>query len=256
MITKPFSRFFATCCLFFFATTAIISAQNSKKKAPNFTEGVITYDFKMEGTGAAEIDQFMKGSTIQLFIKDSSACLDILFMNGLMHAQVIRNAVTNINVILLDIPLLAEKIAVPFPKNDAEGEDNDLLNRMNALDGLKDAPSPLTFKGKKRIAKYKCRKGTIDIPTGEGIDFAIYSTEKLRLNNPNIDAIFHVLGGFPLGLDLKAEGMSFEIFAKSVEKKTIPSNRFDVPKGYTEKDMEEFQELFQDKIGKDKIIGL
>lgn len=255
MITKPFSRFFAVCCLFFFAAAATISAQ-SKKKAPNFTEGVIIYDFKMEGTGAAEIDQFMKGSTIQLFIKDSSACLDILFMNGLMHAQIIRNAVSNTNVMLLDIPLLAEKIAVPFPKTDAEGEDNELFNRMNALDQLKNSPSPLTFKGKKRIAKYKCRKGTFDLPAGTDVDFTIYSTEKLRIDNPNVDAIFHVLGGFPLGLDLSAEGMTFEIFAKSVEKKSIPSTRFDIPKGYTEKDMEEFQELFQDKIGKDKIIGL
>lgn len=250
-------KFFAALCLFV-AASSFTLAQSAKKKAANFTEGVITYDFKIEGIGAAEIDKFIKGSTIQLFIKDSSACLDMMLMNGLMRAQIIRNAISNSSVMLLDIPFFADKVAIPFPKNEeaADGEDNGFNDQINALEEMANRPSPLTFKGKKKIAKYRCRKGTIDIPASEDVDFTIYSTDKLRLDNPSLDGMMHILGGFPLGLDLNAQGMKIEIFAKSVEKKSVPSSKFEVPKGYTEKDAEEFQELFKDKIGKDKIIGL
>lgn len=233
------------------------STQAQKQKAPNFNEGVITYELKIEGQGAAEIESFTKSTTIQLFLKDSSSCLDVTFMGGLMRMQILRNAAQPHSVMLLDIPMVADKVAVPLkPKENAE--DGDVMQRLGNLDNLQNMSSPLTFKGSKRIAKHKCRKGTLDMPTGgEEMNFIVYSTSKIRPNNSGIALFSQLLGGFPLGFDITAQGMRIELTATTIEKKSVPASRFDVPKGYTEKDLDEFQEIFKGKLGGDKgIIGL
>ncbi len=234
------------------------SAQAQKQKAPNFNEGVITYELKIEGNGAAEIETFTKGTTIQLYLKDSSSCLDIMLMGGLMRMQIVRNSSMSHSVMLLDIPMVADKVAVSLKPKSEGAEDGDLMKRLGALDNLQNMSSPLTFKGSKRIAKHKCRKGTLDMPTGgEEMNFTVYSTSKLRPNNSGIAIFSQLLGGFPLGFDITAQGMRVELTAKTVEKKEIPASRFEIPKGYTEKDLEEFEELFKGKMGGDKgIIGL
>ena len=225
--------------LFCSLTTAIFA----QKKAPeaNFEEGIIRYGVAVDGAQAAQAKQFVNGTTMVWYIKGKDSRFEINAMNGFAKIQFLRNEDNKMSTLLLDIPVFADKIAVSI------SDDDEMFKKLqgdSAAAAL--GENPIKFKGKKKIAKYRCRKGKISAPNGQG-EMLIFSTEKIR---PffGVD-IFKRMGGFPMGMELETNGIEIKLMATSVEKKAVDKAMFAIPEGYEMKTMEEFQEEMKGKMG-------
>ncbi len=216
-----------------------LSAQKTKAKEPNFQEGKITYALEVDGEGAEEAKRMLNTTVIALYVKGESSRFDVSVMGGFAKFQFIRNGADKTNTMIFDVPMIGEKSAVSF------GDDDEIMQKLNQ-NRAPEQENPLKFKGKKRIAKYKCKRGSMDVPDAGGT-FAFYLTEQIR---PffGVEAL-QKLGGFPLGFEMEVQGITVKMFAQSVEKKTVETTMFSIPEGYEKKSMEEFRQQMQDKMG-------
>lgn len=92
----------------------------------------------------------------------------------------------------------------------------------------------------KEIAGYKCKKAVITYDDGQQID--VWFTKELpQFNNPNADFTSKI-DGFPMQYTMTNQGMTMTIKVSKIEKKKIADSEFNIPDGYEEMTMEEFQE--------------
>lgn len=110
-------------------------------------------------------------------------------------------------------------------------------------DGEEDGETTVEVtKETKEIAGYKCKKALVTSPDGTMLE--VWFTEDLpAINNPN--ASFSTkIKGFPMQYNVnnEAAGMSMTMTVNKVEKKEIADTEFEIPEGYEEMTMEEFQE--------------
>jgi hypothetical protein len=212
-----------------------------KAPAPNFEEGIIRYGLEVGGANAEEIKRFTNGTTMVWYIKGKDSRFEVSAMNGFAKLQFIRNEDTKMSTLLLDIPVVADKIAVQI------SDDDEMFKKLQDDSRMPtNTDNPIKFKGSKRIAKQKCKKGTIAIPNSADKMF-FYATDKIR---PVFGAdIFKKMGGFPMGMEADANGMKLKIMATSVEKKNLDAATFAIPEGYEMKTLEEFQEDVKSKMG-------
>lgn len=90
-----------------------VSAQ--KKKAANFSEGIIQY--KIEVEGAPEVSQFVNNSVINVYLKNKDSKMDISIMGGMASFQLINNIKENLFTLMMDVPSFFEKTAVSIDEN-------------------------------------------------------------------------------------------------------------------------------------------
>ncbi len=225
--------------VFCLLATAIFAQK--KAAAPNFEEGIIRYGISVDGEQAAQAKQFVNATTMVWYIKGKDSRFEINVMSGFAKLQFLRNEETKMNTLLLDIPMFADKIAV------AISDEDEAFKKMQEDSRIpNDAENPIKFKGKKKIAKHRCKKGKITAPNGQG-EMLIFSTEKIR---PFFGQdIFKRMGGFPMGMELDLNGIQMKLMATSVEKKVLDKSIFVVPEGYEMKTLEEFQEDMKGKMG-------
>lgn len=252
MMLRQISQYFAIVCLLFVFSCSTLFAQ--KKKAASFPEGVITYKMTAKGTQFEGAEQFINNSSLQVYIKNKSTCLDLAIMNGLVRMKLVYNSITDKSFLLLDIPFIEDgKVALTIDKDEIQkmlpsGE----MQEANPDDIKK----MIKFKGSKKIAKHNCKKGSLELPAeAKDVKFDFYVSKKLTINADNFDKFIDIFGGFPLGFDIAAQGNELSIYATEIEKKTIADSNFNIPSNYKEKSLEEFKSLFEDKIN-EKVIGL
>lgn len=225
----------------------ITSASAQKKKPANFDEGIIKY--KIEVEGMPEAAQFANSSLINLYLKGKDSKMDISIMGGMASFQLINNMTENLFTLLMDVPTFYEKTAVSID------EDSDFLKELKEAGGRNQAPTKDVevkyFKNKKqKIAKYPCYKAELEMGDGSSDKLIVYLTEKLRPTAlSQIEKTLGVMQGFPLGFEMRVEGMLIKITAIDVIKENLDEDAFIVPESYSKKTMDEFKEEIEQKMG-------
>lgn len=225
----------------------LTSATAQKKKAANFDEGIIKY--KIEVEGMPEAAQFANNSIINLYLKGKDSKMDISIMGGMASFQLINNMTENLFTMLMDVPSFYEKTAVSID------EDSDFLKELKEVGGTNQAPTKdleVTYfkKKKQRIAKYPCYKAEVGMGDGSGDKLTVYLTEKLRPTAlSQIEKTLGTMEGFPLGFEMRVEGMLIKITAIDVIKESLDETAFLVPESYNKKTMDEFKEEVEKKMG-------
>ncbi|WP_052592491.1 hypothetical protein [Aureispira sp. CCB-QB1] len=225
----------------------ITSASAQKKKPANFDEGIIKY--KIEVEGMPEAAQFANSSLINLYLKGKDSKMDISIMGGMASFQLINNMTENLFTLLMDVPTFYEKTAVSID------EDSDFLKELKEAGGRNQAPTKDVevkyFKNKKqKIAKYPCYKAELEMGDGSSDKLIVYLTEKLRPTAlSQVEKTLGVMQGFPLGFEMRVEGMLIKITAIDVIKENLDEDAFIVPESYSKKTMDEFKEEIEHKMG-------
>jgi len=225
----------------------LTSATAQKKKAANFDEGIIKYKIEIEGM--PEAAQFANSSIINLYLKGKDSKMDISIMGGMASFQLINNMTENLFTMLMDVPSFYEKTAVSID------EDSNFLKELKEAGGRNQAPTKdmevKYFKNKKqKIAKYPCYKAEVGMGDGSSDKLTVYLTEKLRPTAlSQVEKALGTVEGFPLGFEMKVEGMLIKITAIDVIKENLEADAFVVPESYSQKTMDEFKEEIEQKMG-------
>lgn len=225
----------------------LTSATAQKKKAANFDEGVIKYKIEIEGM--PEAAQFANSSIINLYLKGADSKMDVSIMGGMASFQLINNMTDNLFTMLMDVPSFYEKTAVSIDEN------SDFLKELKEAGGKNQAPMKEAevkyFKNKKqKIAKYPCYKAEVGMGDGSGDKLTVYLTEKLRPTAlSQLEKTLGKMEGFPLGFEMKVEGMLIKITAVDVIKENLEEDAFTVPESYSKMTMDEFKEEIETKMG-------
>lgn len=225
----------------------LTSATAQKKKASNFDEGVIKY--KIEVEGMPEAAQFANNSIINLYLKGKDSKMDISIMGGMASFQLINNMTENLFTMLMDVPTFYEKTAVSID------EDSDFLKELKEVGEKNQAPMKDVeikyFKNKKqKIAKYPCYQAEVAMGDGSSDKLTVFLTEKLRPTAlSQLEKTLGEMKGFPLGFEMKVEGVLIKITAIDVLKESLEEDAFTVPESYSKKTMDEFKEEIEMKMG-------
>lgn len=228
-----------------------------KKKAPNFLEGTIVYEVKVEGV--PEVSQFINGTEFTLLFKNELSKMDVGIMGGLAKFQFISNVKEKLYTVLMDVPTFYEKTAVPIDLEHQIFKDLKDKQPNQSPEKKTDKPEIKYNKKKtKRIAKHRCYTAEMDMGEMGSDKMVIYLTNKIRpATQSAIERQVGKMDGFPLGFEMTMKGAKVTIMAKSVKKESLEKELFEVPENYSEKSLEEIKEEMQEKFGLDgKDIGL
>lgn len=231
----------------------------AQKQNYNFKEGTVTYqiNIKEKTAGAASGLSMLNGSTLTWSLQDKNQRADFV-LAGMAQLALMNNSQADLSVFLLDVPLLLEPTAV---KIDSWQEITNLLNE-NTGSALNEAPSQTTDvkisydkKKKKKIAKYKCKKASVQI--GEMTDvMTVYVTDDLRSEAlQGFQENFGNMQGFPLSFELDLDDITIEIVAKEIKKSKLDKSLFEISDKYTTKSVKEFEEDMKTEFGEESEEG-
>ncbi len=188
-------------------------------------EGKVVYGIQYE-----DVPQEMEGyesmlpQEMSIHIKGPKTRLEqSMGMGG--QQVVITNTETKVSSLLLD--LMGQKIHIKLSKEEVEENEK-----------LKVKPEVKYVNEKKKIAGYKCKKAELTYETGETI--TVYYTEKIPSSAHNE---YSYLKGYPLEYQSTQSGMMVTLSAKEVKETSIEDSSFEVPEGYDEMSMDEFQQM-------------
>lgn len=263
-------KILASCFFLAFVCFSVPSALDAQNARPaNFSEGQVSYGFVVHN--APEVESYLKGSSLTATFLGQSSKFDWSFIGGLVRVQMIYQEGQKHGILLLDLPMFGEKTAIRLDSASvmeqlSQGSDV-LRNQAPQIQENQEMPQ-LDWKEepkkRKRIAKHKCKKHSMDIgeltPQAEGMNFALFISQKFRPDmRQDIQNMIEQFDGFPLGMEFSYNDMRIELLAKDIDKSSVSPKSFEIPSDYTEKTLEEFKSGFSELLGtedKDKTIGL
>lgn len=221
-------RYFLSLLLLF--SVIDLQAQNVKP-----FEGEITFELKIEGGGEemALARQFMPTGFLYL-LKGNNVMIKTLGENAAMTGNVVYHAKSNKAFLVQDASKTVYLMA-DAPKSTENSETVDQV--------------PLVRAGElpKTIGGYRCKHFIISNPQDESGQTELWVSEEIMVkmpealgsNMPIDEKIMAVVKGFPLAMKMDGpEGLKITMTASKIEKKTINSHLFDMPKGYEVKNFE------------------
>jgi hypothetical protein len=222
--------------------TALVVFQTStldaqlKKRAQHFKEGEIKYKLKV--IGDPELSELFRETTLTLYLKDDKIKMDLRIMGGFASMQLLTNHKKN--VMLMDMPMLPEKVSVPM-----EGENN-IFQQLLTASHTNQSPSDFGEiryypKDKKRIEKQKCYRAELPIK-GSNEVIVLYLAQKMDANLP-IPFLqnFEKLEGLPLQIELNAEGLRLQLTAVDIHEYELSPETFEVPEDYMPRSLKELK---------------
>jgi len=193
-------------------------------------EGVIKYTIDYEGDIDEEtlaqaptgVTEYYKGTKVR---KDQES---MMYTVG-----VISDNESEENIVLMDIPMMGEKIAYKQSAEDKE-EAEELMEENK--------PEYNETGETKEILGYTCKK--VDAMVGEDIFPLYYTTEINVEGNPNESGQFPGIEGVILEYTVAQQGMVMKFTATEVKKQKLDDNMFGIPDDYSLKTAEEMEALF------------
>lgn len=242
--------------IFCFAIILSIIYQTKAQNNYNFSEGTVKYKIKTEGTGGL-IEEICATTVLNVSIKGEKMKIDIDFLNGLARVQIISDINTNSNTLLLDIPMIADGVAVNLGAFDVLLEtvlDNGKpINKTPQKEAIQ-----ITYnKGKKKkIAKYRCYASSITVAESEQEAMRAYVTDKIRSKTLEVfqKKVFKNMKGFPLGFFVETADMKFQIIAEQIQRKKISKDIFEIPNYYENQSLTDFIQEIKEKLDSDDLI--
>jgi hypothetical protein len=222
-----------------------LSAQKSIETEPNFTEGYVIYELK--SNGKSELSEFFRETTLTLYIKDGKSKLDLKIMGGFAEMQLVVNQKDEKHVVLLNIPMLSEKVNIPINETDlTTGQTvNENINQMP----FKPGQIEYFYKDRTTIAGKKCYKAIAPV-AGYRSKALLYLSKKFRINTPEfISKYVGDLPGLPLYTEMNFSGLKIQLKAIEIRRTKISDQVFQVPEGYKSKTFNELKKEMADFNG-------
>ena len=189
-------------------------------------EGTITYGIEYEDLPEEmEAMRAMLPTETTIKIKDSKTRTEQSM--GMGSTISIFDGKTNSSITLMD--MMGQKIAIPTSSEELEKEES--KNEGEVLDIE-------YFDETKEIAGYTCKKASIKVK-GTDERIIVYYTEEI--NTQQTRSQYKGLKGFPMTYEINTPEMSMIMTVTSVKKEKISSSEFEIPEGYEEMSMEDFQ---------------
>ncbi len=202
--------------------TSSVFAQKMMKK------GVV----KFEVTDISSDDpqaSMMKGTTMDLYFTKEKQRVEINMMGGLVRVNTISNPAAKEEVVLSDMMGSKTMVKTPAADIDKRKEEMEKINKLVISYDKKDT---------KKIAGFDTYRANIKMESGDTI--VAYITQQIQPENSYFNKMFKGLDGFPLEYIISVQGMKMTYAALEVSD-AIDAKAFEIPEGYEEITMEEFQ---------------
>lgn len=194
-------------------------------------EGTIKYSIDYEGDIDAEtlaavptsVTEMYKGTKVR---KDQETAM--------YSMGAITDNATEETIILMDIPMMGEKIAFRQTKEDIEEAKAEMDEEIK--------PEYNETGETKEILGYTCKK--VDVTIGEDTYPVYYTTGIMMEANPNASGLFGDIEGVILEYTTSQEGMVMHFIATEVKKQKLSADMFTIPEDYSEKTAEEMKAMF------------
>ena len=214
-------------------TISTISAQ--KKDAKGTFEGVVKFALSFEGSGLPpQALEMLKGAEATTYIKGDQRRMDLNM--AIQSTTAITDPKTKTVVTLID--MMGMKYLIRLTEADLKKDEASAPElTIKYLDETKD------------IAGYKCKKAEITTKTKEGKTDVVnvYYTEEIPASD--VKAPYKGLKGFPMEYQVTQSGVKMTFTTKSVSKEAVADSKFEIPTGYTEISMDDFQKNMMKMAG-------
>lgn len=182
------------------------------------TEGVIKYKITYLKDKAENPLISLLPSYTKMYFKDDFVKFNITGWMGVFESRFIKDAKNKEVVVALK--MMNKKI---FYKSN---EMSDFMGMSNYND-LK-----IDFDDKtKKILDYDCKHAVVS-NVKNNTSFDLYYTDKIGVENPNLNTIYEPIKGVLMELQIEVNGIPMLLVADEVKKEDIPQSYFSVPKGY------------------------
>lgn len=196
-------------------------------------EGKVTYSISVDNPNMPpQAKAMIEGSEVIVYIKGTKSRADVNM--GFQNTTTITDTKANTSVMLMEVMGNKYKIK-PDDKKDTEKKSDVSVKYLDDT---------------KEIAGYKCKKAEITFKdnTETKQTTTIYYTEEIsnHMGYDSRNSQFKDIKGMPLEYEIQAQnGMKMKMSAKSVNKESVPENKFDIPSDYKETTMEQVQQDMQ-----------
>lgn len=230
--------------LLLFSVSSFSFAQS--KSAASFEEGYIIYDIRI--VGVPEIAEFLRETTLTLYVKGEQSKMDLRIMGGFAQMQLVSNIDNDIHTVLMDLPMLPEKVSIPLVGDD------DVFQRLNSKTHTNHSPRDF---GKiinyeqdmRKIAKQPCYRAELPFP-GSGNQATMYLAKKLKpAHSIQILEQFGISDALPLAMNVTIDGVQFHIIAKEFKRVSIQDEIFEVSDEYNQQTFKELYRSIEDVFG-------
>lgn len=235
--------------LLFLVSTSF--AQTNKKAV--FDEGYITYEIQV--IGMPEIEEFLKETTLTLYVKDDKTKMDLRIMGGFAQMQLVSNFYNDLHTVLMDLPMLPNKISIPLVGDD------DILERLDSKVHTNHSPKDFGTiahfeQDVKKIAKQPCYRAELPI-AGEDNFALMYLAKKIK--SAYSIKLFEQVGitdAIPLALNICIDDIHVYLIAKEVKKVKIDDAIFEVTEEYNQQTFKELRRSIEEVFGSTKKEGV
>lgn len=193
-------------------------------------EGHVVYDVTMESDQPEVQSQIgmLAGSTMEVYFKDNLS-KSISTMGSFITTTTVSDTKSGDNLML--VSGMMGKLAAKGNSNDKEEDDEPELS-VELIDETKE------------ILGYTCKKAIIT--TEEGIEMEYWYTEDIKAPKVKAQGFNDKIPGLPLAFIIVTPQMTMTYTAKEVSDKVKKAKKvfsMEIPDGYTEKSMEEIQNM-------------
>lgn len=197
------------------------------------TEGSVKYSIDMQSDNPemAMAISMMQGSTLAIYFKDNKSRTE-MSMGSLMNTVIISDSDKKETLTLMSGMMGNTAVRSTYEETEANTEEMPDIN-IEITDETKE------------ILGYTCKKAIMT--ADEGSENIFWFTEEISANKEGQTMLSEKVPGFPLAMEVNANGMIMNMMATGLEKKVKDKSLFDmtIPEGYTETTTEELMNSFQ-----------
>lgn len=209
--------------------TFLLFASCGQGDEKNISEGVIEFD-------ATVVDQSnpmasLAPSKLIMKFKDDKACAEMSAGMGLFSTSFISDPEKHTLTQL--VKLLNKRFTLT--------QNQQQIDRENNAYPVELTPTNET----KLIAGYKCKKTHVKMKDDSGLEFDVFSTNELRIKDPNFCNPYFKIDGVLMEYQMKKFDLEMRFTAKSVRKEDIDDATFEIPADYKVISQDEMNELFK-----------
>ncbi len=205
-----------------------LSCGAPEKEDSRISEGVITYSAELVDISNSMAELAPSKMTVKF--KNNKTAVQMNAGMGILTLTFISNP---------ESKTFTQMVKFTGNPSKAVIQNAEEIQKENELFNIEVIPTNQT----KIIAGYKCKKARIHYKGGEPIDYDIYYTNELNINNSNFSNPYYKLDGVLMEYRIKKAGLEMQFVATSVTKETVDDTTFEIPPDTKIITMEELSEI-------------
>lgn len=199
------------------------------KEDSRISEGVITYDAELVDSESPMAD--MAPSKMTIKFKNNKTAVQMSAGMGFLALSFISNPEAKTFTQMLKLTGSPWKVVT---------QNYEEIQKENELFNLEVIPTNQT----KMIAGYKCQKARVHYKGGDPMDYDIYYTTELNIQNSNFANPYYSLEGVLMEYRIKKAGLEMQFVATSVVKEPVEDATFEIPPDHKVITVQDMNDIF------------